>query len=557
MLRNIIFYFTMGTYLSTPNLEKDVDEGIDYDSTSTPVSWAVVDMQGWRKSMEDSHLAQTNVPTVGGDSTLDNVAQVYGVFDGHGGAEVARFCSLYLIDVLKQQPEWANGSDMGKAFVKSFHALDRMIGDEKRRGELSELRTMKPAHGDSRTIAGTFPTPVAEGIQSNDTDSTVIDVKEQTTKADVNKDEVPKNSQNDNEQNEENTLKKETASAVDAAAKEEKNENIRIDDDSEKVILPDELSDDESLNDSDDSDENEEFLSSSSDVTQLFKRFLSIQGGDKGQGQVQLANADNNNSDGSKSGIQSQQNTTPEVQKPLGIIKPCASIPSRIENGRPVCNLPDHSINAGCTSVCAVIIDRVLTVANAGDSRAVLGRAGGATKPMSFDHKPHNDIEMNRIKNAGGFINQFGRINGNLNLSRAIGDLKYKQVPGIPPSGQMITAEPDIKQVTLRDDDEFIILACDGIWDCLSNEEAIKYVESRIDTKTPKEIGIEMLDEIVSVNPRNTQGIGGDNMTVMIIDLQSSKRLYNMINPSSTTSTEGNTTTATNSTENADAKLTV
>ncbi len=52
--------------------------------------------------------------------------------------------------------------------------------------------------------------------------------------------------------------------------------------------------------------------------------------------------------------------------------------------------------------------------------------------------------EMNRITNAGGFVNQFGRVNGNLNLSRSIGDLKYKQVPGIPPAEQMITAEPDV-----------------------------------------------------------------------------------------------------------------
>jgi serine/threonine protein phosphatase PrpC len=65
---------------------------------------------------------------------------------------------------------------------------------------------------------------------------------------------------------------------------------------------------------------------------------------------------------------------------------------------------------------------------------------------MSFDHKPMQETEMKRITQAGGFVNQFGRVNGNLNLSRSIGDLKYKQVPNIPPAGQMITAEPDIKQ---------------------------------------------------------------------------------------------------------------
>jgi serine/threonine protein phosphatase PrpC len=69
-------------------------------------------------------------------------------------------------------------------------------------------------------------------------------------------------------------------------------------------------------------------------------------------------------------------------------------------------------------------------------------------------------------------------------------------------------------------------LGCDGIWDCLTNEEAVAYVRQRIDFKTTIEIGIEMLDAIVSVDPRTTQGIGGDNMTIMIIDLMPYKRSY-------------------------------
>jgi len=120
--------------------------------------------------------------------------------------------------------------------------------------------------------------------------------------------------------------------------------------------------------------------------------------------------------------------------------------PTKILNGRQVCNLPDHPINAGCTSICAVIVGEVLTVANAGDSRAVLCRAGCVAEPLSFDHKPLHEIEMKRIIDAGGFVNNFGRVNGNLNLSRSIGDLKYKQTPGLPPSAQIITAEPDIIQ---------------------------------------------------------------------------------------------------------------
>jgi len=129
--------------------------------------------------------------------------------------------------------------------------------------------------------------------------------------------------------------------------------------------------------------------------------------------------------------------------------------------------LPDHPIHAGCTAVCAVIVGGTLTVANAGDSRVVLCRQHGVTEAMSFDHKPMSEIEMKRITEAGGFVNQFGRVNGNLNLSRSIGDLKYKKVPNIAPADQMITAQPDIKSVTLNEKDEFIILACD-VSVCLS-----------------------------------------------------------------------------------------
>jgi serine/threonine protein phosphatase PrpC len=67
-------------------------------------------------------------------------------------------------------------------------------------------------------------------------------------------------------------------------------------------------------------------------------------------------------------------------------------------------------------------------------------RAGGKTEALSFDHKSQQDREMDRIHNAGRFVNQFGRVNGNLNLSRSIGDLKYKQFPGTPQAGQMDSA---------------------------------------------------------------------------------------------------------------------
>jgi serine/threonine protein phosphatase PrpC len=105
----------------------------------------------------------------------------------------------------------------------------------------------------------------------------------------------------------------------------------------------------------------------------------------------------------------------------------------------------DFDSMAGCTAVVAYIDEGMLYVANSGDSRCVLGRAGTAVD-MSYDHKPENAGELARITAAGGSVID-GRVNGNLNLSRSLGDFEYKQNPSLPPEDQMITANPDIKTI--------------------------------------------------------------------------------------------------------------
>ena len=90
---------------------------------------------------------------------------------------------------------------------------------------------------------------------------------------------------------------------------------------------------------------------------------------------------------------------------------------------------PDNLMldSIGCTAN-VVLVDhdkKKIFVANAGDSRCVMG-AGGKCVPLSFDHKPENETERIRIEAAGSVIEE-GRVDGNLNLTRAFGDLKYKQ----------------------------------------------------------------------------------------------------------------------------------
>jgi len=112
--------------------------------------------------------------------------------------------------------------------------------------------------------------------------------------------------------------------------------------------------------------------------------------------------------------------------------------------------------------------------ANAGDSRVVLARSAGNEMcfPLSDDHKPDNAIEKNRIEAAGGFVEE-SRVNGSLALSRALGDFEYKNRADMDYKLQAVTCDAEMRQVTRSANDQFIILACDGIWDCLTSEECV------------------------------------------------------------------------------------
>lgn len=187
---------------------------------------------------------------------------------------------------------------------------------------------------------------------------------------------------------------------------------------------------------------------------------------------------------------------------------------------------PDDSlVQAGCTAVVAVMRKNELYVANAGDSRGVLCR-GGTAVALSEDHKPASETERARIIAAGGFLSDIGgvcRVNGNLNLSRAIGDLKYKGNTDLPPKDQIITAEPDIRKFTLQPEDRFFVLACDGVWDVMTNQECVDFISQRLDEgMTPCAASTALLDACLASDPKEARGLGCDNMTAMVVLLKSS-----------------------------------
>lgn len=124
---------------------------------------------------------------------------------------------------------------------------------------------------------------------------------------------------------------------------------------------------------------------------------------------------------------------------------------------------------SGCTSIIALVTETHVICANSGDSRGIFF-ADNKTKAMSYDHKPFNDIEQSRIENAGGCVSM-RRVNGDLAVSRALGDYSYKQRSDLPAEQQQVSAEPDIEIHERTSKDQFLLLCCDGIWDVMSNDE--------------------------------------------------------------------------------------
>ncbi|XP_006434339.2 probable protein phosphatase 2C 11 [Citrus clementina] len=130
--------------------------------------------------------------------------------------------------------------------------------------------------------------------------------------------------------------------------------------------------------------------------------------------------------------------------------------------------------DAGSTASTAVLLGDRLLVANVGDSRVVASRAGSAI-PLSIDHKPDRSDERQRIEEAGGFVIWAGtwRVGGVLAVSRAFGDRLLKQY---------VVAEPEIQEEEI-DGVDFIIIASDGLWNVISNRDAVAMVEHITDAE--------------------------------------------------------------------------
>lgn len=183
----------------------------------------------------------------------------------------------------------------------------------------------------------------------------------------------------------------------------------------------------------------------------------------------------------------------------------------------------------GSTAVMAMIqceasVPRRVVVANLGDSRALLCRAGAAL-PLSEDHKPELPAETDRIVKAGGSVSLVGpchRLDGwGLNLSRALGDFHYKAREDLPPGEQKVSNNPDVQIFELTEDDEFLLLGCDGVFELHSDQGAIDHIRAALaEGKELEQVVTDFVDSCCSPNLSKTMGQGGDNVSAIVVLLR-------------------------------------
>ncbi|KAK9122192.1 hypothetical protein Syun_019809 [Stephania yunnanensis] len=192
-------------------------------------------------------------------------------------------------------------------------------------------------------------------------------------------------------------------------------------------------------------------------------------------------------------------------------------------------------VESGSTATVILVGSNMLIVSHVGDSCVVISRSGKA-ETLTNAHRPYgsNKVslqEIRRINEAGGWISN-GRICGDIAVSRAFGDLRFKTkknemlqkgvaagrwsqkfVSRVQFKGDLVSASPDIYQVPLESDAEFIILASDGLWDYMNSSEAAMFVRDQLRQHGDVQLACETIAQ--AALDRGSQ----DNVSIVIADL--------------------------------------
>ncbi|KAI2657549.1 Protein phosphatase 1G [Labeo rohita] len=518
----------MGAYLSQPNTEKTTGVGGNKN-----MNFGFAAMQGWRVSMEVKHpvsiaLRRCSVDAHNCIPEMDEETAMFAVYDGHGGEEVALYCSKYLPDIIKEQKAYKDGK-LQKALEDAFLAIDARITTEEVIKELVQIagrpqeETEKVADEDDvdneeAALLHEEATMTIEELLSRFGQNQNKSAKKPCPGASKESEDGEKshaekaiNGETESGASEADSNGKEKAATAGDAAGGSKMRACR------RAAASSGSSGSASGGAAEKSGDAGPSCSSSAAAapgSAKSKFFEDSEESEEGEDEEEGSEEEDcSEEDGENSSENEEEDDTEEGEEEDTDEEEEMCLPGMDGKEEP-------GSDSGTTAVVALIRGKQLIVANAGDSRCVVSEKGKAVD-MSYDHKPEDELELARIKNAGGKVTMDGRVNGGLNLSRAIGDHFYKRNKALPPEEQMISALPDVKVLTLNEDHDFMVIACDGIWNVMSSQEVVDFVSERLKTEAGKNKPLsaiieELLDHCLAPDTSG-DGTGCDNMTCIII----------------------------------------
>lgn len=178
----------------------------------------------------------------------------------------------------------------------------------------------------------------------------------------------------------------------------------------------------------------------------------------------------------------------------------------------------DLAKDIGNTALSVILHEGHITIGNVGDCRCLLVRGDEVTQ-LTTDHRPNAPGEAKRIAMAGGVI-RGGRVNGNLSLTRSLGDHQYKKGSNV--DKYVISPVAEITECDLQGDEELLILGCDGIWDVMSNEDIVSAIKEVASTgQSLEDVCGSIVSKCLATNPY--EQAGSDNMTLVIAVLDQAK----------------------------------